>query len=90
MLSKRFTNDVANLSTGNYYDEFVHWYDEVVKLINRHGYLLETNECPQIYNGQGNGYIYFRAGEKDWLYSIYYTYYRMPSFRWEIVCYATR
>lgn len=75
---------VAGLSSGRYYDEIVHWFDLLVKTVERYGLTIDQ-DCPQVYNDSGSSMI--RIGDSELF--VWWTWYRMPSYRWEIVCYLT-
>jgi len=82
MISKKIRKSVANLSSGNYYyGEFYHFYDMLCQVLRDYG-ITNIDECPQIYSNEGRGAIGFEGGQ------VIYTYYRMPSFRWEVICYV--
>jgi len=80
---------VANLSTGNrpnqYYDEISHWWDAVVKVLEDAGIPPIPADCPAIYNDEGRWNVPLENTNS----TLVFTWYRMPSFRWEIICYLT-
>jgi len=86
MLNRAFREEAAGLSSGKYYDEIHEWYSVLLMVLNKYGF--DTNqECPQVYNCQGRSVVYFED-DNGKCHQIFWTYYRMQSFRWEIVCYV--
>lgn len=82
---KDLRNQIANLSSGRYYDQIFHWFDLVVKTAARFGLIIDEQDCPQVYNDSGSSMI--RIGDSELF--IWWSWYKMPSGRWEIICYLT-
>lgn len=81
-------NAVAKLSSGQYYDEISHWFFAVRSIIRSHNFACDS-DCPKVYNNEGYSHLQFfnpKTGEE---YRICWTWYRMSSFKWEIICYVT-
>lgn len=78
-------NAVCATSTGEYYDEVSHWWDAVCCALQVHGFEPVSGAPPTIYNNEGRGRMALQNTDTE----LAYTWYRMPSFRWEIVCHLT-
>lgn len=79
-------NRIAKLSTGPYYDEFSHWWEAARDVLTEDGYYV-MGDCPNIYVDAGRGYLNFCRDDID--ANIFYTWYKMPSGRYEVICYIT-
>jgi hypothetical protein len=75
---------IASLSTGDYYQRPEDWFREVVLILR--SFDCEVEPMLEINTAEGRSTIGF-TGEH--IGSIFYTWYRMPSKRFEIVCYVT-
>lgn len=84
---KKLREEVASLSSGRYYDEISHWFDLLDQVVQNFsdGCLTLGCDCPQVYNNSGSSMI--RIGDSELF--VWWSWYRMPSGRWEIVCYLT-
>jgi len=87
MLNRAFREEVAGLSSGRYYDEVSHWYNALLGIFDRYGCEAYTSICPQVYNNDGSFHVCFDDVNGK-TRSVYVTYHRMQSFRWEIICYV--
>jgi hypothetical protein len=84
---KKLREEVASLSSGRYYDEISHWFDLLDQVVQNFsdGCLTLGCDCPQVHNDSGSSMI--RIGDSELF--VWWSWYRMPSYRWEIVCYLT-
>ena len=85
---------VANLSTGNqpnqYYDEVSHWWERLLAALLEHNLEPVCIDCPQVYNGEGAAHVTLQTiGGIEVDSRLRWTWYRMPSGRWEIISYLT-
>lgn len=80
---------VANISSGRYYKSISEWFCLISNTLEKHGCVLSEfdYECPQVYNDEGQSKITFTDNRGQVCY-IHWTWYRMPSFNWEIICYV--
>lgn len=83
---KQLRDSIASLSSGRYYDEVYHWYSWLCDILRNFG-ITSVDDCPQIFNNEGRQVTRFMDGDVQ--KSVFWTYYRMQSGRWEIVCYLT-
>jgi len=90
---KTLREKIAGLSSGRYYDSIYQWFDLMDQVVQSvcDGYHGVGCDCPQVYNDEGRGslipIVYNITGDPDLF--VFWTYYRMPSGRWEIICYLT-
>jgi hypothetical protein len=84
---RKLREKVASLSSGRYYDQIAHWFDLLDQVVQdvSDGELGMGDRYPSVFNSEG--YMMTQIGDSD-LY-VWWSYYRMPSNRWEIVCYLT-
>ena len=84
---KTLREKIASLSSGSYYDEISHWFDLLDQVVQNYsdGLLSLGRDCPQVYNDSGSSML--RIGDSELF--IWWSWYKMPSGRWEIVCYLT-
>lgn len=96
MLTKRdiriLGKKIASLSSGRYYNQIADWFDLLDQVVQEVGCgEIHLDDCPQVFNSEGNGIIRlpypFGLGDSD--LQVYWSWYRMPSGRWEIICYLT-
>lgn len=88
-IEKKLRNAIASLSTGVYYDEISGWYNRLSTLLGEYGF-IPSDECPTVYNDGGHatmGIADPQTGEE--VGYIWWSWYRMPSFRWEVICYVS-
>jgi hypothetical protein len=89
---KKLSCDVAEISTGGkngrYYDEISHWYCLLDNVVQNANCTMSVYEYPKVYNAEGRGLLEFVDDEYK-VYQILWTYFRMSSGRWEIICYVT-
>lgn len=78
-----FSEAIASTSTGKYYPSVAAWWDAIGTVCRAFNVQL-TGECPQVYNDSGRLTVEINDNDR-----LFMTYYRMPSFNWEIVCYLT-
>ena len=80
---------VAALSTGVYYDNFQQWATLLAQVCQQHGLKVFGGvDTPHNHTGCGIAYLVedVESPERG-VGQIWFSYYRMPSSRWEIVCY---
>jgi len=82
----KLSEEIATLSsgTGPYYERIEDWY-EALKII------LQKHECfpnilPEIHTNEGRGFVEFTGTRNG---QIYFTWYKMPSGRFEVICYLS-
>lgn len=82
---------IAGLSSGVYYDSIFRFFSTLDGLLlSNYCHLTCGSDYPQVYNDSGRLNVDFTkgfCGEES--YRVFVSYYRMPSGRWEIVCYLT-
>ena len=69
----------------NYYDEVSHWWEKVDSLLVEAGHPPVVADCPCIYNDDGRWNVVLENTDSV----LVFTWYRMPSMRWEIICYLS-
>lgn len=87
-IEKKLRNAIASLSTGVYYEHFHTWYEALEQLLGEYGFTPQE-DYPAIYNDEGRdsmGVVDPQTGEE--VGYIWYSWYRMPSSRWEVICYV--
>ena len=84
----KFREEVARLSTGHYYKSVHQWYARLCECLHRHNCKV-ISECPQVYNQEGRAVIRFQNEDGTETEQVFWTWYRMPSSNWEIICYVT-
>lgn len=75
---------IALLSTGVYYERPEDWYGKLVLILA--SFDCKPEPMLEIHTAEGRSMIGFTGEHAG---SIFYTWYRMPSKRFEIVCYVT-
>jgi hypothetical protein len=80
---------IAGLSSGVYYDEVYHWYSKLKDILVEQFGVAYIDDCPQIYNDEGRQVTNFTDPNTQMSYCVFWTYFRMQSGRWEIICYLT-
>lgn len=83
---KKLREKVAALSSGRYYPTLWAWQLDLIQVLTDFGFTLDNSAPFQVYNDEGKGTLRV-AGEEET--RVFFTWYRMPSFNWEIVCYLT-
>lgn len=76
------SHHIADLSTGPYYEKPEVWYEQLTLTLKRHD--CEPEGMPEIHTHSGQGYVKYNGREEG---QIFFTWHRMPSNRWEIICY---
>lgn len=79
------SNDIASLSTGKYYKRVGEWYEMLKTTLEKYNCVL--SEMPTIHTREGSAYIEFFCPFNKQEGVIYFTWYRMESGNWEIICY---
>jgi hypothetical protein len=85
----RISGVVCQFSTGSeapYYERVEHWFHSLsggLKVIN----VIMMSVCPIFTQNEGCGHLIINTGREEEY--IHYSYYKMPSGKWEIVCYLT-
>lgn len=75
---------IASLGQNQYYDEIVDWYRELVHILSKNE--CHTEPLPDIHSDKGKGFIAFTGKEEG---QVFFTWYKMPPGRFEIVCYRS-
>lgn len=79
-------NAVSSLSSGAYYERPRHWWEKLCDTLQKYGYDLNDDDFPVFYSEEGRGSVSIsKEGEEAG--RVIFTWYRMPSFNWEIICY---
>ena len=73
--------DIANLSSGHYYESPQAWYNLLKLTLEKHG--NEVEEMIEIHGDKGRDFIHYNDGQ------VFFTWHHMQSGRWEIICYKT-
>lgn len=76
------SHDIADLSTGPYYESPKAWYEQLKLTLIKHK--CTVGPMPDIHTHQGQDFIDYTGREEG---RIFFTWYQMPSSRWEMVCY---
>lgn len=92
--SKACREDIASLSTGNacpsgrapYYEGIGDWWGALARTLKGHEYLI-CGGCPTIHTANGYAHLAFENAAKDDMGRVWFSWYQMPSYRWEIICY---
>ena len=74
------SEDVAGLSSGTYYKWPIDWYNLLVKTMSAHN--MSVGPMPGIHTDEGRDHIEYDSGQ------VFFTWYRMESGRYEIICYV--
>ena len=85
----RISDIVVQFSTGGeapYYRGVEHWFYSLLGGLKVTGVRV-LSECPEFPQAEGDGRLIVTNGKEE-MY-IYYTFYRMQSGRWEVICYLT-
>lgn len=80
--TQKFTEALASTSTGRYYKSVAEWWDAVLTICRAFNVEV-TADYPHVYNDNGRSIIALNGK-----ISLFWTWYRMPSFNWEIICYV--
>jgi len=84
----KFQHAVSKLSTGNYYDSLDDWYTKFQHCVNNHGYVIDTE--PELTGNMGKGlYVLRLKNTITHSITVFVTWHKMESGRWEIICYTT-
>lgn len=76
-------NDVCSLSSSkDYYYNLNAWYEALKATLAKHG--CEPEPMPPVHTHKGKAFIDFSGRFEG---SVFFTWYRMPSSNWEVVCY---
>ena len=77
---------IAGLSSGVYYDSIFQFFATLDGVLLANNCVMDP-EYPQVYNDEGRNILKFNVGDQE--FQVFWTYYRMQSGRWEIICYMT-
>jgi len=75
---------VANLSSGQYYDELYHWWERLVTTLKEAG-IPPAGDFPQVFINDGSIILSLQNTDTG----LHFAWHRMVSFRWEVTCYLT-
>ena len=80
--------DVADISSGRYYQAPCEWYDALVKIADKYGWGVgERPDFTIAMETSDQRYIPLYRGDEQ-VGAVYVVSYRMPSFNYEMVCYV--
>ena len=85
---KQLRDKIASMSSGCLYEEIYHWYSWLVDVLIQFG-ITSVDDYPQIHNDEGRQVTNFTDPNTQMSYCVFWTYFRMQSGRWEIICYLT-
>ena len=94
-MTRKLRNEIATLSTGGvgtYYDSPGKFFSRLWGVLGNHDLENENtremeDENPPIHTSEGRGRVtVVNRGMDTPLFDVWYTWYRMPSGRWEFVC----
>ena len=84
-------NDIASLSTGGvntYYTSPEQFFACLEEILEKHELAYEDLAYPAISTSEGRGILPITfADDATPVLEVFFTWYRMPSYNWEIVCY---
>ena len=86
----RISDVVCKFSTGSeapYYGCVEQWFYALLGGLKVNNIVM-MSYCPQFPQNEGSGHLIINVHGREELY-IFYSYYKMPSGRWEIICYLT-
>ena len=85
---RKIRNLVADCSTGEYYAQIYDWYAKIRESLEAENWTV-SDECPQVYSS-GDGHSLLNVVDSSGRERhVWFSWYRMPSFNWEIICYLT-
>lgn len=76
------SHELASIGVNFYFDEMADWYRELQWVLSKHE--CRPGPMPEIHCDKGNAFIEYEGKENG---QIYFSWYKMPSGRWEVVCY---
>ena len=83
----------AGLSTGSgkYYETIYEWWDIARGILRAYGLDWAYDWCPQVFTDEGRGLLALSLidGGEELNTQVFWTWHRMDSGRWEIICYLT-
>jgi len=83
--------EVASLSSGAYYEQKSHWVDKLSVILDNHGLILDGE--PVMLGDEGRSCMDIveitTVRDTPTVGCVHFTWYRMPSFNWEIICYIS-
>jgi len=92
-MTTKLRNAIASLSTGGvgtYYPSTHMFFTRLECVLRDEGFEYEDLAYPTIHTDEGCGRIpVCMIGMDTPLFNIAFTWYRMPSGNWEIICYPT-
>lgn len=81
-----FRLDVADISTGPYYQAPCEWYDKLVRIADKYGWTVgDRPDFTIAMETSDRRYIPVYRGEVE-IGNVWVVSYRMPSFHYEMVC----
>jgi hypothetical protein len=89
-ISRKMRQKVAETSTGEYYRSVASWWSLLEIVLGEFGYITQDVNFPQIHTDAGYSLLTIHPEDNpDQLAYIWWSWYRMPSGNWEIICYIT-
>ena len=92
-MTRKLRNEIATLSTGGvgtYYSHPGVFFASLERVLQKNELSYEDLTYPLIYTSEGRGRIsVVNRGMDTPLFDVVYTWYRMPSSNWEIICYPS-
>ncbi len=76
------SHDIANLSTGSYYEQPQAWYNQLKLTLAQYECVPEA--MPEIHTYQGKGFINYNGRFKG---RIFFSWHKMSSGHLKIICY---
>ncbi len=90
-MTQKTRNAIASLSTGGvntYYPSTEEFFTRLEWVLRENGFAPEGLTHPLIHTSEGRGRLpVVMIGGDQPLFDIMYTWYRMPSGNWEMICY---
>jgi hypothetical protein len=81
---------VASTSTGEYYHSVASWFSLLEIVLGRFGYITQDENFPQVHTNEGYAILNIHPEDNpNEVAHVWWSWYRMPSGNWEVVCYVT-
>jgi hypothetical protein len=81
---KMLASEILDLGDKVYFDRVETWYKLLCQILEKHHCV--PSPLPEIHTYKGRGFVEFTGRENG---QVYFTWYKMPSGRYEIVCYRS-
>jgi hypothetical protein len=78
------SHEIAKVGVNFYFEEMADWYREIEYILSKHN--CKPEPMPEIHTDKGSAFVEFNGKYEG---QIYFTWYKMPTGRWEVVSYRS-